>query len=215
MLSYENFGVVLMEYPTNQAFLRGSLLELPAFSHESGGDRFYRFLLEVPRLSGAVDTLPVIVRERILETLDLSGGRMLAVTGQIRSHNLRREDGRRLLIFVFAQTLTAEDGPPANDIALCGSLCRDPNYRKTPLGREICDVMLAVPRTTRRADYIPCILWGSTAQLGARCRTRDRLSIQGRLQSRVYTKLTEEGTQERTAYEVSALTAQTEENPFL
>lgn len=214
MLSYENYGVVLMEYPTNQAHLRGSLLELPAFSHESGGERFYRFLLEVPRLSGAVDTLPVVVREHILEMLDLSGGDMLTVTGQIRSHNLRREDGRRLLIFVFAQTLTAEEGPPVNDISLCGSLCREPNYRKTPLGREICDVMLAVPRVSRRADYIPCILWGSTAQLGARCHTRDRFRIQGRLQSRIYTKLTPEGAQERTAYEVSALTAQAEEDAF-
>ena len=109
-----------MEYPTNQAHLRGSLLELPAFSHESGGKRFFRFLLEVPRLSGAVDTLPVIVREELLETLDLSGGEMLDIVGQLRSHNLRQEDGRKLLIFVFAQNISAEDGPPVNDITLCG-----------------------------------------------------------------------------------------------
>ena len=203
-----------MEYPTNQAHLRGSLLELPAFSHESGGKRFFRFPLEVPRLSGAVDTLPVIVREELLETLDLSGGEMLGIVGQLRSHNLRQEDGRKLLIFVFAQNISAEDGPPVNDITLCGSLCREPNYRKTPLGREICDVMLAVARPSRRADYIPCILWGSMAQLGAQCHTRDRFLIQGRLQSRVYTKLTPEGAQERTAYEVSALTAQAEEAAF-
>lgn len=214
MLSYENYGVVLMEYPTNQAHLRGSLLELPAFSHESGGKRFFRFLLEVPRLSGAVDTLPVIVREELLETLDLSGGEMLGIVGQLRSHNLRQKDSRKLLIFVFAQNISAEDGPPVNDITLCGSLCREPNYRKTPLGREICDVMLAVARPSRRADYIPCILWGSMAQLGAQCHTRDRFLIQGRLQSRVYTKLTPEGAQERTAYEVSALTAQAEEAAF-
>ena len=203
-----------MEYPINQAFLRGSLLELPAFSHESGGKRFFRFLLEVPRLSGAVDTLPVIIREELLETLELSGGEMIRIEGQLRSHNLRQEDSRKLLIFVFAQKIAAEDGPPANDITLCGNLCREPNYRKTPLGREICDVMLAVSRPSRRADYIPCILWGSTAQLGARCHTRDRLTIQGRLQSRIYTKLTPEGAQERTAYEVSALTAQAEETSF-
>lgn len=211
MLSYENFGVVLMEYPINQVSLRGSLLELPAFSHESGGKRFFRFLLEVPRLSGAVDTLPVIIREELLELLDLSGGDMLRVQGQLRSHNLRLEDGRRLLIFVFAQQIAAEEGEPINDVTLSGNLCREPNYRRTPLGREICDVMLAVSRPSRRADYIPCILWGSTAQLGARYHARDRLMIQGRLQSRIYTKLTPEGARERTAYEVSALTAQAEE----
>ena len=192
-----------MEYPTNQAFLRGSLLELPAFSHESGGDRFYRFLLEVPRLSGAVDTLPIIVRERILETLDLSGGRMLAVTGQIRSHNLRREDGRRLLIFVFAQTLTAEDGPPANDIALCGSLCRDSNYRKTPLGREIADLMLAVNRRYGRADYLPCLAWGRDAAFAETLRAGDCVEISGRIQSRNYIKKIGDCECRKTAWEVS------------
>ena len=214
MLSYENFGVVLMEYPTNHAFLRGSLVNIQEFSHESGGKRFFRLFLEVPRLSGAVDTLPVIVRESLLNALDLSGGEMLSVTGQVRSHNLREADSRRLLIFVFAEQLLAEDGPAVNEVSLCGTLCREPNYRRTPLGREICDVMLAVPRIPRRADYLPCILWGSTAQLGARCHVRDRLSIQGRLQSRVYTKLTEAGAQERTAYEVSALTAAQEIDSF-
>ena len=213
MLSYENYGVVLMEYPTNQAHLRGSLLELPAFSHESGGKRFFRFLLEVPRLSGAVDTLPVIVREELLEILDLSGGEMLDIVGQLRSHNLRQEDGRKLLIFVFAQNISAEDGPPVNDITLCGSLCREPNYRKTPLGREICDVMLAVARPSRRADYIPCILWGSTARKVSALHTADHLRISGRLQSRVYTKLTPDGAVEMTAYEVSAMSA--EEAGFL
>ena len=89
-----------------------------------------------------------------------------------------------------------------------GPLCKDPTFRRTPLGREICDVMLAVPRAFKRADYLPCILWGRTAQEAARCHTRDVIRIYGRLQSRIYTKLTEEGAQERTAYEISALTAE-------
>ena len=203
-----------MEYPTNQAVLRGDLLNLPEFSHESNGIRFFRFFLEVPRLSGAVDTLPVILREHTLNTLDLSGGERLTVTGQVRSHNLRQESGRRLLIFLFAEHILAEDGEPVNEVQLCGSLCREPSYRRTPLGREICDIMLAVPRPSRRADYLPCILWGSTAQMGARCHVRDRLSLQGRLQSRIYTKLTPEGAQERTAYEISALTAEAESGSF-
>lgn len=133
---------------------------------------------------------------------------MLTVTGQIRSHNCRADGARRLLIFVFAATITAEDGEPVNDVVLEGPLCKEPTYRRTPLGREICDVMLAVPRAFRRADYLPCILWGRTAQEISACHTRDHVRISGRLQSRVYTKLTESGSQERTAYEISALTAQ-------
>ena len=197
-----------MEPTANRIVLRGSLVELPCFSHENHGRKFYRFLLEVPRLSGTVDTLPVIAEDRILEQIDLSGGQMLTVTGEIRSHNIRENGRRHLLIFVFAVSIRAEDGEPVNDVVLEGALCRDPVYRRTPLGREICDVMLAVPRPFRRADYIPCILWGSTAQQGSRCRTRDVIRICGRLQSRIYTKLTEEGAQERTAYEISALSAE-------
>ena len=133
---------------------------------------------------------------------------MLTVAGQIRSHNIRTEGRRHLLIFVFANALLCEDGEPINDVLLEGPLCREPNYRRTPLGREICDVMLAIPRAFRRADYLPCILWGRTAQEISACHTRDILQICGRLQSRVYTKVTETGMEERTAYEISALAAQ-------
>ena len=197
-----------MEHSENQITLRGSLLNLPRFSHENHGRRFFRFTLEVPRLSGAVDILPVIAEESILNTLDLSGGEMLTVTGQIRSHNIREDGVRHLLIFVFAATVVAEDGEPVNDVCIEGPLCKEPIYRRTPLGREICDVMLAVPRAFRRADYLPCILWGTTAQLASRCHTREEIRIYGRLQSRIYTKLTEAGAEERTAYEISALTAE-------
>ena len=197
-----------MEHTTNSITLRGSLLELPEFSHENHGRRFFRFLLEVPRLSGAVDTLPVIAEEELLGQVDPSGGEYLTVKGQIRSHNCRTETTRRLMIFVFADSIIAEDGEPINDCILEGPLCREPTYRRTPLGREICDVMLAVPRAFRRADYLPCILWGRTAQEVSACHTRDVIRICGRLQSRVYTKLTENGPIERTAYEVSALSAE-------
>lgn len=191
----------------NQVTLRGSLLALPHFSHENHNKRFFRFTLEVPRLSGAVDLLPVIAEETVLNTMNLSGGEMLTVTGQIRSHNLRTDGGRRLLIFVFAKTIVCEDGDPLNDIVVEGALCREPVYRRTPLGREICDVMLAVPRGHKRADYLPCILWGRTALEASNCHIRDVIRICGRLQSRIYTKLTDDGPQERTAYEISALTA--------
>ena len=192
----------------NQIMLRGSLLELPQFSHENHGKKFYRFTLEVARLSGTVDLLPVVAEESVLNQMDLSGGSMLTVYGQIRSHNIRTEGVRHLLIFVFAQSILCEDGDPINDCVIEGPLCREPTYRRTPLGREICDAMLAVPRAFRRADYLPCILWGRTAVDVSACHTRDVIRITGRLQSRTYTKLTDSGPMERTAYEVSALTAQ-------
>jgi len=197
-----------MEHIGNSIVIRGSLVELPAFSHENHGRRFYRFMLEVPRLSGAVDLLPVIAEESIVHGIDPTAGSMLTITGQIRSHNQRNEQGRRLLVFVFATAIVAEDGEPVNDVILEGPLCRDPTLRRTPLGREICDVMLAVPRAFRRADYLPCILWGRTAQEVSACHTRDCIRIYGRLQSRVYTKITEEGMEERTTYEISALQAE-------
>nr|MBQ8245175.1 single-stranded DNA-binding protein [Oscillospiraceae bacterium] len=197
-----------MEHTANHILLRGSLRELPQFSHENHGRIFYKFFLEVPRLSGAVDLLPVVAEESVLNRMDLFGGEMLTITGQIRSHNVRTDGKRRLLIFVFAQTIVSEDGEPLNDCILEGPICREPNYRRTPLGREICDIMLAVPRAFRRADYLPCILWGRTALEASRCKTSDCIRICGRLQSRIYTKLTENGSEERTAYEISAMTAE-------
>lgn len=202
-----------MEHTTNIISLRGELAGLPEFSHENHGRNFFRFTLKVPRLSGTVDCLPIVAEDRLLEEVDLSGGRMLAVTGQIRSHNVRVDGIRRLLIFVFAQSITAEDGEPVNDVMLEGPLCREPTYRRTPLGREICDVMLAVPRSFHRADYLPCILWGRTAQEIATCHTREEIRICGRLQSRSYTKQTENGTEQRIAYEISALSAQLLDDP--
>lgn len=197
-----------MEHTVNQIVLRGNLQNLPEFSHENHGKRFYRFVLEVPRLSGAVDILPIVAQESVLNSMDLSAGEMLTVRGQIRSHNSRSDGVRHLLIFVFAMEITVEDGDPVNEVTIEGPLCKEPTYRRTPLGREICDVMLAVPRAFRRADYLPCILWGRTAQEASQCHTRDRIRICGRLQSRVYTKLTPDGPSERTAYEISALTAE-------
>ena len=197
-----------MEHSANHILLRGSLAALPQFSHENHGLRFFRFFLEVPRLSGTVDTLPVVAEEALLNSFDLSGGEMLTITGQVRSHTIRADGRRHLKIFVFARSIVCEDGEPLNEVILEGPVCREPNYRRTPLGREICDVMLAVPRAFKRADYLPCILWGRTAQEASQCHTRDRILICGRLQSRIYTKLTEEGSEERTAYEISALTAE-------
>ena len=197
-----------MDHITNEIILRGSLQNLPQFSHENHNKRFLRFSLEVPRLSGAVDILPVIAEEQMINTLDPFGGQMITVTGQVRSHNYRSDGVRHLMIFVFATSIVAEDGEPMNQVTLEGALCREPTYRLTPLGREICDAMIVVQRPFHRADYLPCILWGRIAQQISQCHTRDVISIYGRLQSRLYTKMTEDGPQERTAYEISALRAE-------
>ena len=196
-----------MEQYTNRILLRGDLLGMPEYSHENHGRKFYRFFLEVPRLSGAIDTLPVVAELALLEGLDLSLGERMTVQGQIRSHNHTDETGRHLMIFAFANSVVMDSGAPLNDVSLDGLLCREPTFRRTPLGREICDVMLAVPRAFRRADYLPCILWGRTAQELSKCATRDRITIQGRLQSRIYTKYENDVPTERTAYEISALSA--------
>ncbi len=196
-----------MEHTSNSAFLRGNLREIPVFSHENHGRKFFRFTLDVARLSGVIDSVPVIAEEEALSSLDPSGGEMVSVTGQIRSHNIRQGTVRHLMVFVFAESVCAEDGEPANQVTLEGPICREPVYRRTPMGREISDVMLAVPRAFHRADYLPCILWGRIAQEASEHHTRDILHIEGRLQSRAYTKMTESGPEERTAYEISALTA--------
>lgn len=197
-----------MEQTTNTITLRGTLLSLPQFSHDNHGKRFYRFTLEVPRLSGAVDLLPIVAEESLVMELDPTAGDMLTVIGQVRSHNQRTTDGRHLLIFVFASSITVEYGNPLNEVYLEGPLCREPTFRRTPLGREICDAMLAIPRAFHRADYLPCIIWGRIAQEISNCHTRDIIAIRGRLQSRIYTKVTPEGAEDRTTYEISAMSAE-------
>lgn len=197
-----------MEHTANQITLRGTLVELPQFSHENHDKQFYRFLLEVERLSGAADRLPVLVPEQVLSEMDVSGGTMLCVRGQIRSFNSRAATGRRLVISVYAENLETCDGEPENLVSLTGTVCKEPVYRRTPLGREICDVMLAVNRLYHRADYIPCIFWGRTAEEVSACSVGTQLSLTGRLQSRTYIKMLEQGSECRTAYEVSAMTAE-------
>lgn len=197
-----------MEHTNNTITVRGTLQALPVFSHENHGRRFFRFVLDVVRLSGAVDSLPVIAEETLIKELDPFGGDMITVTGQIRSHNQKSDGRRHLMIFIFATSVIAEEGNSINDVILEGVLCKEPVFRRTPLGRDICDIMLAVPRAFHRADYLPCILWGRTAQEISCCHVRDSIRILGRLQSRIYTKLTDTGSEDRTAYEISALTAE-------
>ncbi len=197
-----------MEYTANRVILRGSLAGLPAFSHENHARRFYRFFLEVERLSGTADVLPVIAAEDVLNTMDLSGGGRIEVRGQLRSFNSRAPSGRKLILSVYAAELETSDEGPENLVELTGALCKPPVYRRTPLGREICDVMLAVSRPYHRTDYLPCILWGRTAQAAAQLPPGAQLALTGRLQSREYVKLLPGGSETRVAYEVSAAAAE-------
>lgn len=197
-----------MEYTSNYITLCGELVGLPEFSHENHGRRFYRFWLEVARLSGTADVLPVMAAEEVLYAAELFHGCRVAVTGQVRSFNSRAATGRRLIISVYAQTMTTTDGEAENEVSLLGVVCKEPVYRRTPLGREICDIMLAVNRPYHRTDYIPCILWGHMAQESADLPVGAQLALSGRLQSREYVKVLPEGNEKRTAYEVSATTAQ-------
>ena len=197
-----------MEHTANRVILRGSLAGLPAFSHENHARRFYRFFLEVERLSGTADLLPVIAAEDVLNTMDLSGGGRIEVRGQLRSFNSRAPSGRKLILSVYAAELETSDEGPENLVELTGALCKPPVYRRTPLGREICDVMLAVSRPYHRTDYLPCILWGRTAQAAAQLPPGAQLALTGRLQSREYVKLLPGGSETRVAYEVSAAAAE-------
>lgn len=194
----------------NTVLLRGEMMELPAFSHENHGKRFDRFTLEVQRLSGARDQIPVIAEHGLLSELDPTSGDMIEVEGQLRSYNNRSGEGRRLVITVYANRVDFTDGEPDNRVFLHGRICREPVYRRTPLGREICDVMLAVERKYGKADYLPCILWGSLARMAADCQKGTVMWLQGRIQSRTYMKQLETGCEERTAFEVSAITADVE-----
>ena len=195
----------------NRALLRGELVERPVFSHENHGKRFDRFTLEIRRLSGNTDTVHVIAAEELLAGLDPTAGDMVEVEGQIRSYNNRSGEGRRLIITVYALRVEFTAGEPENWVWLRGSICRTPVYRRTPLGREICDVMLAVERKYGRSDYLPCILWGSLARMAADCEKGQRIWLQGRLQSRSYIKQLETGSEERIAFEISAITADVED----
>jgi len=192
----------------NQTRLCGVIAGRPAFSHVCRGQAFCGFPLEIERLSGAVDRVPVLLRASLLERLEIRSAGKLCVTGELRSFNNRGGEGARLVLSVFVRAADFCDEPDSNLVRLTGTLCRAPNLRCTPKGREICDLLLAVNRPYGRSDYLPCICWGRLARQAASRTVGDKLRLSGRLQSRSYTKLTEDGPVERTAYEVSVSEAE-------
>lgn len=192
----------------NHIELIGCPICAPIYSHSNHGRQFFRFELEVTRLSGAVDRLPVLVSRELMEACPIEEGEALYISGQIRSFNNRCGSGRKLVISVLAEELYPSCQEHENRVSLRGVICKEPIYRRTPLGREICDIMLAVNRAYRRADYLPCILWGRCAQEAAVLPIGSVLELEGRLQSRDYIKMIDGTPQQRTAYEISAISAQ-------
>lgn len=190
----------------NEIVLHGRLEERPRVSHSNHGEAFYAFPLTVCRLSGTPDRLNILVSERLLECCALEQGDEVTVRGEVRSFNNRSGQGSRLVITVLARQLVREQGEDDNRLTLHGVLCKPPVYRCTPLGRNICDMMLAVNRRYGRADYLPCIAWGTLAHRCAVLNVGDGVKLEGRLQSRTYTKNLGDTSQERTAFEVSVMT---------
>ncbi|MCD8077184.1 MAG: single-stranded DNA-binding protein [Lachnospiraceae bacterium] len=192
----------------NKVNVIGEVAENFTFSHEVFGEGFYLTTLLVNRLSDQVDEIPLMVSERLMDVnRDYRGG-ILEASGQFRSFNRHEGNRNRLVLSVFAREIhfpdDCSDYTRTNQIFLDGYLCKEPVYRKTPLGREIADLLLAVNRPYGKSDYIPCIAWGRNARYAAGFQVGSRLRIWGRVQSREYTKKTEEAEAEkRIAYEVS------------
>lgn len=184
------------------------------FSHEVKEQCLYTGTLMVRRSSGAVDRLNVTVPSALMADVPESVDTPVCVEGQIRTYNREINGVFRLVVTLFAQSILPVDYPGTeNSVELCGALCRMPNYRVTPFGREICDIMLAVNRAYGKCDYIPCVVWGANARIAANLKTGDHLNVTGRLQSREYQKLLDNGEYEtREAIELSVFTMQQVEN---
>ena len=189
----------------NRALLCGTVAGEPVLSHENHGVSYDVFPLSVPRLSGAEDRLNVVAARPLLTDCPLAPGDRVEVQGEVRSFNNRTGPGSRLVITLFARSLSPTRAEPANCLELSGVLCKPPILRRTPLGRELCDLMMAVNRKYGRADYLPCIAWGTLAQRCGGLHVGDGVKLEGRLQSRSYQKVVDGVTQDRTAFEVSVM----------
>lgn len=192
----------------NQVVIMGTVSSPFQYSHEIFGEGFYMIDVEVQRLSDSTDVIPMMVSERLMDvTRDYTGTKVM-VTGQFRSYNRHEEKKNRLILSVFAREVDiieeVEESAKSNQIYLDGFICKEPIYRKTPLGREIADLLIAVNRPYGKSDYIPCICWGRNARFASSFEVGTRCAIWGRIQSREYMKkLSEETVEKRVAYEVS------------
>ena len=195
----------------NYLVLIGEIISDKTFSHEIYGESFYLFNLEVPRLSGNADVIPITISERLIANFDLSIGKKVVVEGQFRSYNSYENERNRLVLTVFAKDIIEYEEQEeeskektSNEVVLNGYICKKPIYRQTPFGREIADILLAVNRAYNKSDYIPCIAWGRNARFCENMEVGTEVKIVGRVQSRIYEKKFEDGTvEQRVAYEVS------------
>ena len=203
----------------NHLTLMGKVTSEKRFSHEIYGESFYIFDMEIPRLSDNSDIIPITVSERIINDELIAIGKTILIKGQFRSYNSYENERNRLILTVFAKDIIAEEdidkeleieneeerkSIASNEVVLTGYICKKPIYRKTPFGREIADILLAVNRAYNKSDYIPSIAWGRNARFCQNIEVGTEVRIVGRVQSRQYEKKYEDGTSEvRVAYEVS------------
>lgn len=193
---------------TNQVSIMGTIASEFEFNHEIFGEKFYIADVKVERLSGVTDSIPVMFSDRLIEPTEDMTGTFIFVTGRFCSYNRHEETGNRLILSVFAREVEFVDyievSSNSNAIYLDGFICKEPIYRKTPLGREIADLLIAVNRPYGKTDYIPCICWGRNARFSDSFSIGTPIKVWGRIQSREYRKkLNEETFVIRTAYEVS------------
>lgn len=192
----------------NQVEIMGEIISGFSFSHEVYGEGFYMMDISVKRLSDSYDIIPVMVSERLIDVTQDYEGKYIQIFGQFRSYNQHEDKKNRLVLSVFAREVEfVEDDDETmknNAIFLDGYICKLPVYRKTPLGREIADLLIAVNRPYGKSDYIPCVAWGRNARFASSFEVGDRILICGRIQSREYKKrISENEFETRTAYEVS------------
>ncbi len=192
----------------NQVTVMGEIISGFSYSHEIFGEGFYMMDVRCERLSDSYDIIPVMVSERLMDVSEDYSGRLVCVSGQFRSYNRHEERKNRLILSVFAREIgfleEIESASKANQLYLEGYICKEPVYRKTPLGREITDLLLAVNRPYGKSDYIPCICWGRNARYASNFQVGGLCSVWGRIQSREYIKkLADESMEKRVAYEVS------------
>ena len=195
-------------FENNQVSMMGEIVSEFQFSHEVFGEGFYMVDILVKRLSNSSDYIPLMISERLIDTEQDYTGQLIRVSGQFRSYNRHEEKKNRLVLSVFVRELEfldeIDENEKTNQIFLDGYICKEPIYRKTPLGREIADVLLAVNRSYGKSDYIPCICWGRNARFASGFTVGSHIQIVGRVQSREYVKrIDEENVEHRVAYEVS------------
>ncbi|UWD49572.1 single-stranded DNA-binding protein [Clostridioides difficile] len=198
--------MIAVKDENNVVNLRGELDNKLEFSHEIFGEKFYNVKIKINRLSDSFDTLPMTVSERLLQDIDINKQNLVNVVGQLRSYNKTLNNKNRLVLTVFVREIKAidEENKDPNSIFLDGYVCKEPVYRKTPLGREITDLLVAINRPYNKSDYIPSIVWGRNAKFAKNLKVGDRIQLWGRVQSREYEKkIDEDNVVKKMAYEVS------------